>query len=369
MSEAAVGATESLSLLSLTSDDFVREAGKRLPRGSGKARAIFRHMSSSGRFEPETFGLSNEACAAYRRQFRFELPVVKQIREEASEFGMTAKAVLGLSDGYEIECVFIPMGGEKYTLCISSQVGCKMGCAFCETARLGLIRKLDTSEIIAQLYVARFELGWDFKNVVFMGMGEALDNYEAVVQAIRVMNDPGGLGMAQERITVCTVGHAEGIRRLAGEGFKRLNLSISLNAVEDALRREIMPIHRRFDLRAVQEALIAYRPRESFAFGVNYCLMPGINDREEDARGVAEFCAPIGRALVNIIPYNPGNQPLTRAPSEEETERFIGLLRAQGLVVRRRLTKGRSVMAACGQLGNVGLRERRRKLRIASQPG
>lgn len=356
-----------LDLLSLTSDEFVEEAAKRLPRGAGRARAIFRELSVSGRFCPEEFGLSDSAIKGYREHFRFELPKIKEVVEERSDAGLTAKAALRLRDGYEIECVFIPMGGDRYTLCISSEVGCKMGCTFCETARLGLIRKLDTAEIIAQLYLARFELGWDFKNIVFMGMGEALDNYEAVVRAIRVMNDPGGLGIAQERITVCTVGHAEGIRRLAGEGFKRLNLSISLNATEGSLRRELMPIHQRFDLRAVQEAMIAYRPRESFAFGVNYCLLPGINDSEADARGVAEFCAPLGRALVNVIPYNPGNIPLTRAPSEDEIDRFIELLKREGLVVRRRATKGRSVMAACGQLGNAELRERRRQLRVVEQ--
>ena len=358
-----------IDLLSLTSEEFAAEASRRLPRGAGKARTIFRALSKSGEFRPEDFGLSDAAVEAYRACFRVELPKVKEVVEEESEAGLTAKASLTLRDGYEIECVFIPMGGERYTLCISSEVGCKMGCTFCETARLGLIRKLDASEIIAQLYIARFELGWDFKNVVFMGMGEALDNYEAVVRAIRVMNDPGGLRISQERITVCTVGHAEGIRRLAGAGFKRLNLSISLNATNDALRRELMPIHRRFDLRAVQEAMIAYRPRENFAFGVNYCLLPGMNDLPEDARGVAEFCAPLGRALVNVIPYNPGNAPLTRAPSEEEVARFIELLRSEGLIVRRRATKGRSVMAACGQLGNAELRERRRQLRVVSQPG
>lgn len=355
-------------VLSLTSDEFVSEAKRWLPRGAGRSRAIFRELSASGRFVPEEFGLSTAAVEAYRELFRFDLPKVKEVIEEQSEAGRTAKAALTLRDGYEIECVFIPMGGGKYTLCVSSEVGCKMGCTFCETARLGLIRKLDTSEIIAQLYIARFELGWDFKNIVFMGMGEALDNYEAVVRAVRIMNDPGGLGIAQERITICTVGHADGIRRLASEGFKRLNLSISLNATEPTLRRELMPIHQRFDLRSVQEAMIAYRPRESFAFGVNYCLLPGINDSEEDARGVAEFCAPLGRALVNVIPYNPGNLPLTRAPNEAEIDRFITLLKSEGLVVRRRATKGRSVMAACGQLGNAELRERRRQLRVVVQP-
>jgi 23S rRNA (adenine2503-C2)-methyltransferase len=215
--------------------------------------------------------------------------------------------------------------------------------------------------------VARHRLGWSIRNVVFMGMGEALDNADAVVQALRVFNDPGGLAMGQERLTVCTVGNAEGIRKLGALGFKRLNLSISLNAANDALRSEIMPVNRRTPLAELQAALVAYRPRRNFALGVNYCLMPGMNDTREDAAAVARFCAPLERVLINVIPYNPGNAPLTRAPSEPEIDRFIEWLREEGLPVRRRVTKGRTVMAACGQLGNVALREERRRLRVVAR--
>jgi 23S rRNA (adenine2503-C2)-methyltransferase len=349
-----------VDLLSLTSDAFADEARARLSRGSGRARDVYRHAIRTGRLEPEAAGLSREAAGAYRTHFRLELPRVVAVREEPTDLGVTAKAVLALHDGYEIECVFIPMGRGRHTLCISSEVGCKMGCTFCETARLGLIRKLTTAEILGQLIVARHELGWAYKNVVFMGMGEALDNYDALVASLHVMNDPGGLAIAQEHVTVCTVGHADGIRRLAAEGFRRLNLSVSLNAANDALRKRLMPIHQRYDLGALGEALSSYRPRANFALGVNYCLLPGMNDSREDARDVARFCLPLGRVLVNVIPYNPGNLPLTRAPSEDEVDRFIAWLREEGLPVRRRVTKGRSVMAACGQLGNVGLREKRR---------
>lgn len=243
-------------------------------------------------------------------------------------------------------------------MCVSSQVGCKMRCAFCETGRMGLLRHLRADEIIAQLLVARHRLGWSIRNVVFMGMGEALDNADQVIRALRVLNDEAGLAIGQERITICTVGHVEGIRRLDQEGFKRLNLSISLNASSDYLRSELMPINRRTNLATLQRALSAYRPRRNFALGVNYCLMPGINDTRDDARAIADFCAPLGRVLVNVIPYNPGSLPLCRAPEEDEIERFIGWLREDGLPVRERVTKGRGAMAACGQLGNLGLRKR-----------
>ena len=237
-----------------------------------------------------------------------------------------------------------------------------MGCTFCETGRMGLLRHLRVDEIVAQLLVARHQLGWEIRNIVFMGMGEALDNADNVIRAIRVFNDGAGLAIGQERITVCTVGHVQGIRRLDSEGFKRLNLSISLNAANDSLRSEIMPINRRTQLSELQYVLADYRPRRNFALGVNYCLLPGLNDTHDDARAVAEFCVPLGRVLVNLIPYNPGTQPLTRAPDEREVERFIAWLREEGIPVRKSVTKGRSVMAACGQLGNPNARERRRSL-------
>ena len=230
-------------------------------------------------------------------------------------------------------------------------------------AKLGLLRHLDAGEIVGQLLVARDRLGWAIRNVVFMGMGEALDNATNVIQALRVLNDPAGIALAQERITVCTAGHVRGIRRLSAAGFKRLNLSVSLNAANDPLRSQLMPVNRVTPLDELQATLAAYRPRRNFAFGVNYCLMPGLNDRRSDASAVAAFCAPLERVLVNVIPYNPGTEPLTRAPTDAEVDTFIGWLRDEGLPVRRRITKGRSVMAACGQLGNRALREQVRRRR------
>lgn len=343
---------------SLTNAELVEHARELLPRGHGFARRIHRQAMREGRFEPEVFGLGAEACDAWRSTFSFDLPEVLTVKSDEGDDGETSKMVLRLHDGLEAESVCIPMGRGRYTLCVSSQVGCKMGCTFCETGRMGLLRHLSTDEIIAQLLVARHQLGWPIRNIVFMGMGEALDNATNVLQAVRVMNDEAGLAIGQERLTICTVGHVEGIRLLKREGFKRLNLSISLNAANDTLRSEIMPINRRTDLAALQEALSEYRPRRNFALGVNYCLLPGINDTRDDARAVADFCRPLGRVLVNLIPYNPGSQPLTRAPEESEVEQFIAWLRVEGLPVRERVTKGRSVMAACGQLGNPEARRR-----------
>jgi 23S rRNA (adenine2503-C2)-methyltransferase len=345
---------------------FIELAREQLTQGAGVARKIYKEALRFGRFEPESHGLRASAAAEWRQKFSLNLPRVVRVASEESETGTTAKAVLALADGLECECVLLPMGRGRATLCVSSQIGCKMGCRFCETARMGLLRHMRTSEIVAQLLVARHVLGWEFRNVVFMGMGEALDNADNLLPALRVLTDGFGLALSQERITVCSVGHVQGIAQLQALGMKRLNLSISLNAGNDALRSSIMPINRKTSLDQLQQVLLGYRPRANFVLGVNYCLLPEHNDQLEHAREVAAFCKPLGRVMVNVIPYNPGTVPITRAPSEDEIDRFIEMLRDEGLPVRRRITKGRSVMAACGQLGNVELRQLRRSKAAAS---
>ena len=347
--------------------EFIDMARTRVLHGRGIAPKLYKDALRFGRYEPERFGLAERSVQSWREQFRFELPRVVKTVSEITTTGTTAKAVLALEDGLECECVLLPMGHDRSTLCVSSQIGCKMGCRFCETARMGLLRHMSTAEIVSQLLVARHVLGWPFKNVVFMGMGEALDN-DAVIPALRVLTDSCGLGLSQERITLCTVGRTDGLQRLQELGMRRLNLSISLNAANDALRSELMPINRVTPLAQLQAALLDYRPRPNFALGVNYCLLPGKNDRPEHAREVAEFCRPLGRIMVNVIPYNPGSAPLTHAPSEDEIDTFIERLRAHGLPVRRRITKGRTVMAACGQLGNLELRALRKKPVTDSAP-
>lgn len=343
----------------LTCRELSQLARECLDHGHGVATRVYKDALRYGRFEPERYGLGERAALAWRRHFRFDLPHVVRVVSEQTEMGTTAKAVLALRDGLECECVLLPMGRGSKTLCVSSQVGCKMGCKFCETGRMGLLRSLSAGEVVSQLLVARHVLGWDVRNVVFMGMGEALDNLAGVFPALRVLTDGSGVGIKQERITVCTVGLIDGIRQLQALGMKRLNLSISLNAAADALRSELMPINRVMRLAELSAVLQAYRPRRNFVLGVNYCLLPGKNDGVEHARAVAEFCRPIGRVMVNVIPYNPGGAPLTHAPTEQEIETFIEALHRHGLPVRRRMTKGRGVMAACGQLGNVELRELR----------
>ena len=344
-----------------------------MPIGHGISHRLYPRAMREGRFAPEDFPVTAITAAAWRERFTLGLLEVATHVDEETASGITAKAVFRTHDGYEIEAVRIPMhvdadGRMEHTICISSQVGCKMGCTFCETGRMGLLRNLTAGEIVAQVVTARSVLGWDPRNIVFMGMGEALDNPDHVIQALRVLTDKRGLHYSQERITICTSGHAEGIARIAALGWKRLNLSLSLNAATDELRSRIMPVNRRTPLAELQRILAAYPQRRNFTLGVNYCLLPGINDTREDAAHVARFCAGLDRVLLNLIPYNPGNAPLTRAPSEEEVETFVDWLRAEGLPVRRRITKGRTIMAACGQLGNIALR-RKPRADLMSVPG
>lgn len=353
-----------LPILSLTSQQLKAQARRRIGPGYGIWREVYRDAFLEGRFEPERFGVSPGTVRAWRSAFSFSLPEAARGVVEPSlhpvDDRQTAKVALRTADGLEVECVSIPMSKGRSTLCLSSQVGCRLACRFCETGRIGLLRSLAPEEIVGQVVAARTRLGWPVDGLVFMGMGEPLDNVDGVVQALRVLTDPRGFAFGQQRITVCTAGVPEGIDRLASLGFRRMGLSLSLNAASNAKRDRLMPINRKHNLEAIQQALRRYPRRPGFVLAVNYCLLPGMNDTPEDAEAVARFVQPLGRTLINVIAYNPGSNPIARSPSDEETELFIALLKGHGLAVRPRRTKGRSVMAACGQLGNLQLRELRR---------
>ncbi|MCX7029256.1 MAG: radical SAM protein [Spirochaetes bacterium] len=345
-----------IDILGLTSGELIEAARRLLPSGAGVAGKLHARAHATGRLEPEAFGLSAASCRAWRDAFTVGLLGVRRTVEEPGEHGATVKAVMVTGDGSDIECVRVPVPvpagrAPRATLCVSSQVGCRMGCVFCETGCMGLVRSLSAAEIVSQVVTARTTLGWDCRNVVFMGMGEPLDNLEELAQALWVLTDMRGLRFPAERLTVCTVGDAEGIRGLRELGMRRLNLSVSLNAAEDALRSRLMPVNRRTDLAALAAVLAAYPQRRTFVLGVNYCLLPGINDSRGDAHRVAVYCASLGRVYVNLIPYNPGTRPLCRAPAPDETERFLGWLREEGLEAGLRSARGGSIMAGCGQLG------------------
>lgn len=339
-------------------------ARRNLASGAGIWPKIYREGLLEGTFCPKRYGISSASVDAWRSHFMLQLlePVghVDEPSQHPMDDRQTVKVILRTNDGLEIESVLIPMSKGRNTLCLSTQVGCRLACQFCETGKIGLLRNLTVEEIVGQVVVAQAKLGWPINNLVFMGMGEPLDNVENLVQALRVLTDPRGLSFGQARITVCTSGIPTGLSTLAKLRFRRMGLSFSLNAATDAKRDLIMPINRRYRLKEVQDALQAYPKRDGFVLALNYCLLPGVNDDPSDAQAVAAFAKPLGRTLVNVIPYNPGTHPLTRAPRQDEVDGFVTQLKDEGLAVRVRQTKGRSVMAACGQLGNLELKKIRR---------
>jgi 23S rRNA (adenine2503-C2)-methyltransferase len=297
-------------------------------------------------------------------------PVVRRESEDTPE-GVITKFIQELDierQGVtlEAESVVIPMIGRRgtlaHSLCVSSQIGCAMGCGFCETAQMGLMASLTPAQIVGQWHAARHQLGASPANLVFMGMGEPLDNTESVLQAIAVLTDQAGAGLAMSKVTVSTVGRLDGLKRLREAvrqpGWHRLGMSISLNAPNDGIRDQIMPINRAMPMASLREALLDFPLGTGKPYLIAYVLIPGLNDRDEHADELAEWVSPL-RCMVNVIPYNPRRDSPWPAPEEADVDRFVRRLGSHGVFVKRRRTKGRSTMAACGQLGNPGIRRRK----------
>jgi 23S rRNA (adenine2503-C2)-methyltransferase len=247
-----------------------------------------------------------------------------------------------------IESVIIP-AGERTTLCISSQAGCAMGCEFCATARMGLQRNLEASEILGQVMAARRYLhdGETLTNYVFMGMGEPLANYNRLARALTIMTAPWGMGISPRRITVSTVGLIPMMERLLAEF--QVHLAVSLHATTDELRDRIAPINRRYPLAALIEACrnlpIPRRRRITF----EYVMLDGVNDSDIEARRLVRMLAPM-RAKVNLIFFNPFSGAPFRPSPRRRVEAFQALLHQGNLTATIRESRGRDIAAACGQL-------------------
>ena len=289
--------------------------------------------------------LAQEASITLPRILRRFASVDGSIRYLFSIGSETAKPA-------QIESVFMPREGRQ-TICISTQAGCAVDCHFCLTAQLGLIRNLTAGEIVGQVLAALQENREHLApqtNVVLMGQGEPLLNYDATMAAVRILLDPKGVGLGPRHVTLSTSGIVPGIERLGKEKI-RPSLAISLNASSDEQRDALMPINRKYPLSVLLEACRNYplRPREYFTF--EYVLLGGVNDTVEDARRVVRLLAHI-RAKVNLIPWNPGNLPY-RAPTEESIEKFQEILVEKGVPSFIRYSRGQDVFAACGQLASL----------------
>src|SRR5437762_3421014 len=256
-----------------------------------------------------------------------------------------------------VESVFMPSEGRQ-TICISSQAGCAVDCHFCLTAQLGLIRNLTAGEILAQALLPleehkaelapAFEAQGKQTNIVLMGQGEPLLNFEPVMEAVRILLDPEGVGISPKHATLSTSGIVPGIERLAQEKV-RPKLAVSLNASNDEQRDALMPINRKYALKTLMEACKNYplRPWEHLTF--EYVMLGGVNDSADDARRVVRLLAPLKSVKVNLIPWNPGELPY-RDSSPERIEEFRQILVDRGVPASVRYSRGRDVMAACGQL-------------------
>jgi len=272
------------------------------------------------------------------------LPEFLEVRK--SEDG-TCKFLLGLQDGHCIETVLIPEDDHD-TLCVSTQVGCAMGCRICRTGKMGLKRNLTAGEIVSQLLTVRRTLPTSkVTNVVFMGMGEPLANFSETVKAVKILTHPNGPQVSWRRLTVSTAGLVPGIRDLGRT--VRVKLAVSLNAVTDKQRDAIMPINRTYPLAELLSALKDYPLPRRDRITFEYVLIDGFNDSDADARQLVRLLNPI-RSKVNLIPLNDEAAEGFKSPKPARVMRFQEILMSRSLIAIVRKSRGRDIRAACGQL-------------------
>jgi 23S rRNA (adenine2503-C2)-methyltransferase len=277
-------------------------------------------------------------------------PVIKLVRTLESEDRETIKFLWELPDAKRVESVLI-LSGDRRTVCISCQVGCPARCAFCASGREGLMRNLSPAEIVEQvLHINRFlkQKGERVSHLVFMGMGEPMENYDSVVKSISIFHHPEGLNISQRRITVSTVGVVEGIHRLAKEELK-VNLVLSLHAPNQHIRKKIIPYARKYPLEEILMAMEAYSRDTKRDITYEYTLLAGINDHFKHAEELSKLLSG-KQCTVNLIPYNPVDGLRLNRPEKETIEGFRSVLEEAGINTTWRYTKGKDIAAACGQL-------------------
>lgn len=270
------------------------------------------------------------------------------VGDQASADG-TRKLLLRLADGQTMECVYIP-DRERRTVCVSSQVGCAMGCTFCLTGKMGLRRNLSPGEILSQFFVleSRTDIAETSYNVVFMGMGEPMANRANLEAALALLEDPEGMAISPRRITVSTSGLAEALETFAQSPVCP-RLSLSLNAARDGLRTSLMPINARYPLADLRRVLQNLTRKNRERISLEYVLMGGVNDSEEDARDVARFARGL-KVKVNLISFNAAEGLPYQPSTAEATSAFQEVLKRQGITATLRRSRGLDILAACGQL-------------------
>ncbi|AKI98343.1 23S rRNA (adenine(2503)-C(2))-methyltransferase RlmN [Kosmotoga pacifica] len=336
-------------LLSLNYEEFKNEI---LALGLVRFRAdqVFDWVYRKKVFDFEAMTNLSKANRALLKE-HFTFPVFSMKNRQIASDG-TEKFLWELSDGEYIETVVI-RHPDHITFCISSQVGCQLGCTFCATGLSGFKRDLRTSEIVAQVLYMEQKIGKEVNNIVFMGMGEPFLNNEAVFKSIEILHEKKGRNLGIRHFTISTAGIPEGIKKLANSGLD-VKLSVSLHAADDEKRSELMPINRRFPLKELFNILDYYQKETGNRITFEYILIDGINDSLEDARKLAVLLKGM-KAFVNLIPVNPV-VPRFNRPSVERSKAFEKTLRDMGIEAAVRVEKGTDIDAACGQLRRRHLR-------------
>ncbi len=324
-------------------EDFVQGLGHK----KFHARQIYHWIWKRGVTAVEEMtNLSRELRAALAEKAVVSLPEV--VQHQVSEDG-TQKFVLRLADGKQIESVFIP-DTPKQTFCVSTQVGCAMGCAFCLTGKMGLLRHLSAAEIAGQVRLLARSLDLLDKsfNIVLMGMGEPLQNYDNTMKALRMLNEKEGLDMHPKRVTLSTVGLVPQMDRLAQEDLMP-NLAVSLHAASEEQRAAIVPPSKKYSMQDVIDACKRFPLSKRRRIMFEYVMLAGINDSDEDARRLVKVLSGV-KAKVNLLPLNEAPGIPFQRPSDARINAFAKVLAGKGLMVSVRKSRGRDIRAACGQL-------------------
>ncbi|ERP31640.1 23S rRNA (adenine(2503)-C(2))-methyltransferase RlmN [Chitinivibrio alkaliphilus] len=336
------------SLYGMTSDELQTCMEKHgFPRY--RARQIYGWLYGHGvtSFEKMTNLPARIGEALAQNGYGPHLPAVVSV--QSSEYDNSFKILLrGIDSSHTYEAVVLQKE-ERVTLCISSQIGCSLGCQFCKTGEMGFVRNLIPAEIIGQVVQAnRILEDKKITNIVFMGMGEALLNYSSFVQTLALLKDPQGFGISSRRITVSTAGYVPGIQRLLRDAIA-VELAVSLNATNDAERNILMPINKTYPLVELLEAAHTYAEFRNRPVTGEYVLLRGVNDSDRAAQMLAELVRPYS-VKINLIPLNSDDEMQFRPPTEERILAFSRIVKAAGVPVTIRRSGGRDIDGACGQL-------------------
>lgn len=338
------------SLYSLTLEDL-REYLKENGFAKFAADQVYNWIFKRYEFDPDKW---SNVSSKIKNDFieKMDITIPKIVWNGLSTDG-TRKFLVGMSDSNTVEAVAIPAKNNRLTLCVSSQIGCAIGCTFCHTGTMGLTRHLTTGEIVGQ-YLAVTKWLRDnvdeearLSNIVYMGQGEPLHNFNNVKQATKVFMEDKGIGLGQRKITLSTSGLVPQIEKL--EDFPPVNIAISLHAAHDNIRTELMPINKAYDLTRLFEAIRKIPLKAHRWITYEYILIADLNDRVEDLEGLSDLLDK-GVSKVNLIPFNEYPESKFKRPSDEKIKWFQDELIRRGYICTTRITKGTDILAACGQL-------------------